>query len=414
MALTNLQLWNHVRNKYPKFASETSEGTRDTFTERGFSQLKQFDASVLNDFFELSLRVFLQKVDAAGVKDLLADQGFGESYATPFGGYTQRIAVNTIKPISPGYKGLKNGDSPDPFVVRKPETSERFFSQNFDYASLITMPDDAMYKNMFVAENGMSEYFAAVMRGLENGYKQQLYDNKLEAINAAMHSTDFPLQATQTIGTDIANWEASAVATANDESAYASQFIGLIQLIRNTVDAMVYTSATGAFNQAGFVTDQRPERLKLLCRPTLANAISSIMRLNSADDMSIPVDIVKVPDFGGLEPYAEAAYTTPLYPVYDELGTVIGYNTTEGATKATVLEAAVYWKDPNENVMGILADSGLVFTNIQNPYEVEPIRNPRGRYVNYWASSPNNGIFFDRYYNMVVIENTHTDETPAG
>ena len=99
MALTNLQLWNHVRNKYPKFASETSEGTRDLFTERGFAQLKQFDASVLNDFFELSLRVFLQKVDVAGVKDLLADQGFGESYATPFGGYTQRIAVNTIKPI---------------------------------------------------------------------------------------------------------------------------------------------------------------------------------------------------------------------------------------------------------------------------------------------------------------------------
>ena len=406
MALTNLQLWNHVRNKYPKFASETSEGTRDLFTERGFSQLKQFDSSVLNDFFELSLRVFLQKVDAAGVKDLLADQGFGESYATPFGGYTQRIAVNTIKPISPGYKGLQNGDNPDPFVVRKPETAERFFSQNFDYASLITMPDDAMYKNMFVAENGMVEYFAAVMRGLENGYKQQLYDNKLEAINAAMHSTDFPLQDTQKIGTAIANWNAASVATADDESAYASQFIGLIQLIRNTIDAMVYTSATGAFNQAGFVTDQRPERLKLLCRPTLANAISAIMKLNSADDMSIPVDIVKVPDFGGLEPYAEAAFTTALYPVYDTLGTVIGYNTTEGATTATVLEAAVYWKDPNENVMGILADSGLVFTNIQNPYEVEPIRNPRGRYVNYWASSPNNGIFFDRYYNMVIIENT--------
>ena len=406
MALTNLQLWNHVRNKYPKFASETSEGTKDLFTERGFSQLKQFDSSVLNDFFELSLRVYLQKVDAAGVKDLLADQGFGESYATPFGGYTQRIAVNTIKPISPGYKGLQNGDSPDPFVVRKPETAERFFSQNFDYASLITMPDDAMYKNMFVAENGMVEYFAAVMRGLANGYKQQLYDNKLEAINAAMHSNDFPLQATQKIGTAIANWNAASVATADDESAYASQFIGLIQLIRNTVDAMIYTSATGAFNQAGFVTCQRPERLKLLCRPTLANAISAIMRLNSADDMSIPVDIVKVPDFGGLEPYADAAYTTVLYPVYDTLGTVIGYNTTEGATTATVLEAAVYWKDPNEKVMGILADSGLVFTNIQNPYEVEPIRNPRGRYVNYWASSPNNGIFFDRYYNMVVIENT--------
>ena len=406
MALTNAQLWTYLRNHYPKFKSETSEVTADLFTERGFEQLQNFDSSILNDFFDLSLRVFLQKIDVADVKDLLAGQGFGEDYETPYGGYTQRIAINSIKPVSPAFKGLQNGSSPDPFVVRKPDTSERFFTQNFDYQSLVTMPDAETYKNMFVNETGMSEYMAGIMKALANGYALQVYNNKLEAINAAINSSDYALKDTQKYGIAISNFEASGITTANAETAYASQFIGFIQLVRNIVDGMVYNPATGAFNQAGFETTQEKGRLKMLVRPTLANAIAAIMKLNNADDMSLPIDIVKVPDFGGLLPYKEAAYTTPLYPVYDQLGAVIGYAETEGATEPTVQASAVYWKDPNEKILAVIADKGVVFTNTQNPYKVEPIRNPRGLYTNFWASSVNNGIFYDRYYNLVTIENT--------
>ena len=406
MALTNAQLWTYLRNHYPKFKSETSEVTADLFTERGFEQIQNFDSSILNDFFDLSLRVFLQKIDVADVKDLLAGQGFGEDYETPYGGYTQRIAINSIKPVSPAFKGLQNGDSPDPFVVRKPDTSERFFTQNFDYQSLVTMPDAETYKNMFVNETGMSEYMAGIMKALANGYALQVYNNKLEAINAAINSETYALKDTQKYGIAISNFEASGITTANAETVFASQFIGFIQLVRNIVDGMVYNPATGAFNQAGFETTQDKGRLKMLVRPTLANAIAAIMKLNNADDMSLPIDIVKVPDFGGLLPYKEAAYTTPLYPVYDRLGAVIGYAETEEAEKPTVQADAVHWKDPNEKILAVIADKGVVFTNTQNPYKVEPIRNPRGLYTNFWASSVNNGIFYDRYYNLVTIENT--------
>lgn len=406
MALTNAQLWTYLRNHYPKFKSETSEVTADLFTERGFEQLQNFDSSILNDFFDLSLRVFLQKIDVADVKDLLAGQGFGEDYETPYGGYTQRIAINSIKPVSPAFKGLQDGDSPDPFVVRKPDTSERFFTQNFDYQSLVTIPDAETYKNMFVNETGMSEYMAGIMKALANGYALQVYNNKLEAINAAINSKTYALKDTQKYGIAISNFEASGITTANAETVFASQFIGFIQLVRNIVDGMVYNPATGAFNQAGFETTQDKGRLKMLVRPTLANAIAAIMKLNNADDMSLPIDIVKVPDFGGLIPYKEAAYTTPLYPVYDKLGSVIGYAETEEATKPTVQADAVHWKDPNEKILAVIADKGVVFTNTQNPYKVEPIRNPRGLYTNFWASSVNNGIFYDRYYNLVTIENT--------
>ena len=408
MALTNTQLWTYLRNKYPKFKSETAKATDELFTEKGFSQLQNFDSSVLNDFFDLSLRVFLQKIDVADVKDLLADQGFGEDYDTPYGGYTQRIAINSISPVSPSFKGLRNGMSPDPFVVRKPETNERFFTQNFDYQSLITMPDVETYKNMFLNENGMSEYMAGIMKALANGYELQVYNNKLEALNAAINSTSYALKDTQKYGVAISNMDAAGINTANAETAYASQFIGFIQLVRNIVDSMVYNPATGAFNQAGFKTTQDKKRLKMLVRPTLANSVAAIMKLNNADDMSLPIDIVKVPDFGGLTPYKEAGFTTQLYPVYDTLGSLIGYDTSKGSTTVKVQPDAVYWKDPNEKVLAVIADKGVVFTNTQNPYKVEPIRNPRGLYTNFWASSVNNGILYDRFYNLVTIENIAT------
>lgn len=406
MALSNLQLWNELRKKYPKFASETAEGTADLFTENGFGQLKEYNPDAYNDFYQLSMRVFLQKIDVANVKDVLADQGFGEDYTTPFGGFVQRMAIASAKPVSPAFKGLENGSSVDPFVVRKMDVKERFFQQNFDYQSLMTMPDEGLYRNIFISEFGMSEYQAGAMKALQNGYTLQVYNNKLEAINAAINSVDFPLQDTQQFSIAIANMDASTMTTADKASEYASQFIAFIQLVRNIVDSMIYTPATGAYNAAGFETTQDRERLKMLVRPDLANAIAAIMKLNNTDDMSLPVDIVKVPCFGGLKPFKEAAYATPLYPVYDTLGSVIGYNEKENQTEVTVLPAAVYWKDPNASIIAILADKGVVFTNTQTPYSVEPVRNPRGLYTNFWASSVNNAIVYDTYYNLVTIENS--------
>ena len=70
----------------------------------------------------------------------------------------------------------------------------------------------------------------------------------------------------------------------------------------------------------------------------------------------------------------------------------------------TVQEDAVFWKDPNADVIAVLADKGAVFTQMQGQYSVEPIRNPRGKYTNYWASlAGDNGIYTDYNYNWVVF-----------
>ena len=434
MALTNTQLWNYIRDKYPNFASQTAKGTAELFTARGFDQLAQFDSSVLNDFFSLSLRVFLQKIDVADVKDLLADQDFGEAYDTPYGGYVQRLSINSVKPISPGYKGLKDGDSPDPFVVRKPETNERFWTQNFDYASLITTPDTALYKNMFVAEDGMSRYLGGIMKALQNGYTLQKYTTKLEALNAGLHSSSFPLKDTQQYETADLTDSASIIA--------------FIKLVRDIVSAMTFNPATAAFNSYGFESTQDKGRLRLLVRPQLMNQIATISRLNSPEDMSLPIEIVQVNNFGGLTPvvtagdvYAKGTIKsdtsgTPTYttykaastngsavtiaegydpdtvtPIFDDLGVRVATAYTVATTAQGATTYATYYiptevakyNDPNEDLLAVIADKGYIFENIQNPYQVEPIRNPRGLYTNYWASSPNNGIVVDHLYNVVTI-----------
>lgn len=449
MALTNLQLWNYLRDKYPTFKSNTAEGTKDLFTSAGFEQLQQFNGQALNDFFGLSLRVFLQKITVADVKDLLEGQGFGESYSTPYGGYVQRIAVSSIKPVTPAFKGLQDGDSPDPFIVRKPESGEQFYKQNFDYQSMITIPDMGLYKNMFIQENGMSEYMSAIMKALANGYKLQVYNNKLEALNAAINSATYALQTTQQFETADPIADITAVNTGDKSVAYATKYISFVNLVNNIVDGMVYTPATGAFNKAGFETVQDISRLKLLCRPTLANGLKTISKLNDAKEMSLNVDVVKLPDFGGLTPTLTASETyaagtvyvsndsTPTYAEFKALtataatatiaATLTGVVRTEICDNFGVKVADAYYLndvatvgstaydtiyvpvsqtrniDPNADILAVIADQGLVFENVQNPYNVEPIRNPRGLYTNFWCSSVNNGIVVDNYKNFVVI-----------
>lgn len=404
--LTNMEIWDDLRGRYPNFRNQTSKATRELFSARGYEQLEKYDNSILNEFFQLSMKVYLQKINVAKVKDLLEEQGFGESYDKPYGGYTQRMAISSIKPISVVYP--KNGDSPDPFVYRQNEASERFWIYNDDYASLISMPDSAMYKSIFTAEYGMAEFQAGMMQALNNGRKLHRYNTKIEAINQILNSTDHALKDSQKFGVDITSMDASQVTTADAAVAFASQFVGLIQTINNIVDAMVYTPATGAYNVAGFETTQDIKRLKMLVRPDLYNAIKTIQRWNTPIDMQIPVDIVKLPDFGGLKPFRDANFTQPAYEVYDTLGSMIGYATTENAQTPDIDEADLFWKDPNKDIVAIIADKGIIFTETTNPYTVEPIRNPRpAPYTNYWARALNNGVHVDTYYNIVTISNTH-------
>lgn len=392
MAISNKDIISGIIKKYPTLNNHSSKDALKLLTDVGYEEVTMDDPEFTSGFFGLMLRVYLQQVNISQAKNPLSAAGFGEYYDQQFGGITQRMAVNSVKPINPGWKNLKNGDSPDPFVVRKPDVKERFFAQNFDYASLITVPDSYEMKKIFVSEYGMSEFMGGIMKGMENGYTLQEYLMTKDALNAAMHSTKYPMLDTQKV---------TITLSANPTQ---DELKDLILKVKNVATMMGIDAQSGAFNAMKFKSTQDTGRLKLLIRAGMMNAIqvNVLATAFNAENLNLPVDVIPVTDFGGLKPTNSSG--DALYPVYDSLGTQIGYNTVEGQSEVTVQNDDVVWADPNEKVVAMLADKGLVFTTRQNPYRVEPIRNPRGLYTNYWATSPNNAINVDMLYNFVTFE----------
>lgn len=394
--ISNVELWNAVRANNPTFASHTAEATADLFTERGWSTITQSGMQTLNEFFALAMTYYLQLVNISHAKDPLEENGVGEYFDAEWGEYIQRMAVNSIKPISPQFRNLVDGSSPDQFVVRKPTVSNRFFQKNYDYQSLMTIPDKWEFKRVFISPFGFSEVMAGLFQGLENGYILQNYTNKLEVINAAINGAGAALSPYQKVTNEMA------------DTPTAEQLINFQLSVMNIVELMTTSAQTGHFNALGFESTQDISRLKLLVRPGYkANLALNVVRGSyNADTLNLPVDVVVVPHFGGLQPYKEAAFTTKLYPVYDKLGTQIGYNEADGQTDVTVENDEVFWKDPNADTYAVLADKGFIFQTRQNPYQVEPVRNALGLYTNYIASCPDNNIAYDPLYNMVLFKTT--------
>lgn len=415
--LTNTQFWDMARAKNPLFKAHTSKGTADLFNEKGFEALTRDNINVINEFFEISLRVAFQKVDVSRAKNPLADIGLVEIYDTPNGGFTQRIAINSIKPVTPAFKGLEDYGTVDPWIVRKPEDNERFFGQNFDYQSLITL-QDFQVKQIFISEYGMGEFIAGILQGLANGYTLQEYVNTKEAINTAINSSDHPLQSSQKLA--VASWTSdSAPADADLES--------LILTLKDLSSAMRTQAQTGMYNANNFETYVDPTEYVVLMRAGIKNRIQLQLELGAfnPETLTIPFDVQEISDFGGLVPYDS---NTKLQPVYDKLGVVVGYVdalatingyatkrasdgewivniTSGGATADTTIvhPENVTWHDENAEILAIVCQKGLLFENIQNPYTVQPIYNPRGMYTNYWANSANNSINVDPNYNMIVV-----------
>ena len=423
--ITNTQFWDMARRFSPSFASHTSEGTKTKFDEAGFEQITLAGTNVLNEFFEISMRIAFQMLNISRARNPFVDKGLVQVYDTPNGGFVQRMAVHSIKPVSPAYNGLKDGDSVDPFVVRKAEIEERFFAQNFDYQSLVTVQDFQM-KTMFVSEYGMGELLAGILQALANGYTIQEYVNVKACIDAAINSTKNPLKASQ-----IQN-----IGTFDDDEPTTAQLTTFLLRIKNVATSLEVTPQTGAYNAMSFESIVDPSDMVLLLRSGIKSSIDVSLMVGAFNPeyLSLPFEIVEVDDFGGV--YYQIN-STRLYPVYDALGTerglaeesqkdYVAYKSTTGANKGKYVikvdntevvllqsgDDGVVAVDPNANVLGMLAQRGAFFENAQNPYTVEPIRNPRGIYNNYWANRPKTGINYDALYNLIVFTKTPATQIP--
>ena len=159
-------------------------------------------------------------------------------------------------------------------------------------------------------------------------------------------------------------------------------------------------------NANKFDTATKKEDCIVLVRAGIMNMIKRMKALNvhydgAANMLEIPFKVVEVQDFGGIEHYKGA---TKLYPHYDALGAVDGWAESEvGEKKYDLNSAEVTVKDLDAKVLAVVAQKGLIFEDIKEPYTVQPIYNPRGMYNNYWANAANNMIRYDANYTCVTV-----------
>lgn len=437
--LTNAELWNACRNADDSFKAVTAEATDAFFTARGFENLANNNPKILGDFYALSIKIHLQRVDFAGVKDLFAEQGFGEGYSGDIGSaIVQRIYQGIMYCIDPAWINLQDGDSVDQDIVRKGNPEESFWAMNENIANMITVPDRFQYKGLFTSEFGMDTFTTGQSKSIVEGYKLQRAIDKEEALHAAITSKQHPLQATQQYETA--------------DPTDANSIVAFVKLIRDIVGSLTYskTGLGGKMNAGKFANKVDKGNLKLLMRPELENQLATISKLNSPEDLTLPIEKVMVESFGGIVPkltanetYAKGtvrvsndavpsydaykvatentadakiatditgATETPIYKGQGErVGTAYylagGIVTVGGTTYTTVYieKDNARYEDPHEDLLAVIADKGVIFYNELNPVQVESHRNSKGRYTNLFLSSPDNGIAYDHRRTLVTI-----------
>lgn len=390
--LTNFEFLQLSRKLSPNFSNYTAEWTADKFNEVGFEALQNDDESlmILNDFYNLSLKCVLNKIETYNAKDTLEEQGFTKTYYNGYGEILQRINVIEIKPVSPAYQKLEDFKSVDPFVVRKPKAKERFFKQNYDFQNFITITDDQARK-IFVNEYGVNVFINSILESLNASYAVDKYTKKLNALSAGISSTDYPLLPSQIINNEIS------------QEPTQPQLKRLILILKNLISDMKAQPSTSAYNAMGFNRKQNISDLVVLIKPQLLNLIDTelLATIFNPEKLNINIKFVQVTNFGGI--YYTDLLDNVLKPVYNELGEQIGFNASGEGEPLPVDQIKMV--DPHEDINFILCDKEYVFMSEQINYSLRSIDNPRGRYRNYFASKPNGGVYVDYAFTCVVCFN---------
>lgn len=428
-------LFAEVVKNSPRFASYCPEGTQQRLTEAGVEALSKVPEAQ-NEFFGTLMRVFLEKVDVERARNPYEDTGLLEYWSAPQGEFAQRMAVQSVAPISPQYKDLQDGSWVNQDVIRKPKITERFFPMNYDLQNLITL-QEYNFKRILLQEGYAGAITAGIMQGMDTG--RIILENMLVKylINATINSTAHPLQSSQIVTVP---W-ASDLDSVTDE-----QLLGFLITMSDVFGSMFALDcpATSAYNAAGFRTRVERDQYVMLARTGIKNRINKriVAGAFNPDRLNLDIDLVyDENDFGGLVPYAEEDYTTQLYPIFGPLGDTTGYYISEanaatavsagtltattvsvggavatfgykmtkypadpsGITGATAASDA-HFKDGNSDVIAIIAQKGIMGIHRQNSYEIRPHMNNAGLYTNFWAAAPNNGLYSDHYYNIIIVK----------
>lgn len=394
--LTNAQFLTLVSKKAPEFKSLASKESEYVFSEAGFQALENLSGTddAVSRFYNVALLVGLQFVDLTGYRNPLTTMNLIERFNMSMGSYMQRNRVRRIKNVSPAWlgtngAGLQNGDSIDPFVVRKPEIDQHYYGINWNYQNFITFQDFDL-KRGWLSEGGIQEIVSAVYDQIGLDRVETEYAKVFEVLSGALNSQEHPLLDSQQLVLD--SW--------TDAAPSDAEIRELVEMVKNVAEAIEAVPSVDFYNAGGYPNSAPASDMTLLVRLGLKSKIESVMAyVFGPDYLQFPIKVKAVPNFGGLK----AQYNgSDLTPVYDKLGVMIGYST--DGTEANIVDPAnVTYLDPNADIIGVIIQKGAIFELIQNEMKVRPIFNPRGEYENTFFNQADNGINYNHTRNIVTI-----------
>lgn len=358
---------------------------------------------LFNAYTTTSMQFFLNEVEAEGAKNYLEEQGFGKKTTQLYGGFLQKIYVETIGANDPFYKNIQNGEGTSPFKVNKPTYKEFFYTFNDAYQAYTTVQETEM-RTALADEYGMSMMIAGQMESFANHFVEWELNKELDTINEAINSEKWPLKDTQKVEVEMDSYS-------DDE--IKSYFI----TVKNIIRAMTM-KGTRAFNAGSWKRTQKTDDLVLLTRP-LVDTVSEVNILPYAfhnENLGEGIKKIFTDNFGGLIPTVDGTLSTELKPVRDSEGHFLKQYSANGVStdETKYDEDEVQWYDPNADILAIICDKDLFFEVDQEPYRVDAAPfNPANRSITYWASKNNVGFHYDPQMNMVVIKKKITPEPPT-
>ena len=400
--LTNTQFLTAVSKVAPEFKELAAKNARDVFTEAGYQSLQNIPGTedAVTRFYNIALLVGLQTVEHAKFKDVLASMGILERLQMTMGAYKQENRVQRIKNVNPAWlgkdgTGLKNGDSVDPYVVRKPVIEQNYYGLNWNYQNWFTLQDFDLKLGWVTPNDGIQSIVSAMYEMVDLDRLETEYSKFFEVLNGAIHSTDHALADTQQIILD--SWSATPTDAEVEE---------LIRVLKNIVEVFDSMPSVDIYNAGKYPNGAEASDMTMLVRVGIKSRIDTVMAyVFGPEYLQFPIKVKAVPNFGGIKHYAasDKTFKTELVPVTDKDGVYTGFYSADGTETGQIAAADTVEVDPNEDIIAVIAQKGVIFELIQNEMRVRPIINPRGEYQNTFFNQPNNGINYNHFKNLITI-----------
>lgn len=405
MALTNAELLEQVIKILPNMTEQSSKQVLSDWLNNPGKMFTKDDLDTKN--FLNTLSTFI--LDSIRIQDFynpLEDEGIVRRYSQSHG-MIQRFYVPKIKAVDADFqKEWIDGTSSDMFKKRTVKPTEKFAISNISWNNRISIPGDMFYTTVFSNSGGIIDWNTAILQSMLMSYNRYRFALEMDMIGR--QTTSASLRPTQKIGVSVAN---ISEITEDEAAKIAKQILNFKATARLSSEL---------YNEDGFGYSLEPSNIKLLVKVGTKSALQLALKntFNPKVIDEVVNMLVEVPYLGVPKYYAESTFKTPLYPVYNADGAVIGLNQAEGQSEVTVQFDDAYVDDSASKVFAVAIDTyrlNYVYADDGGELRTEyTIYNVEGNYRNLYMKvngNPQYGsgarFFADTSYAFVVFENTY-------